>query len=112
MRNKSALSDALTSLRRCGWRNVLGWWNLLYISHLDGAAFPGRQDLLDSLTKQTIPLRDPVAAPSEEEIQLNGLYLHVGTVVFWKGRHLRREADTILTNPPSQLVQSQTLKLL
>ena len=111
MRNKSTL-DALTSLRRCGRSNVLGRWNVLDISHLDGAAFPGRQDLLHPLTKKAIPLRDPIAAPSKEKVQLNGLYLHVGTVVFCEGRNLRREADAILTNPSSQLVQSQILKFL
>jgi hypothetical protein len=86
-----------------------GGRNFLDVSHLDRAAFPGGQYLLDTLAQNTVALRDPSAAPSEEEIELHGLALQIGTVVLRKGRHLRREADPIAANLPSQLAQREIL---
>ena len=84
-----------------------GGRNFLYVSHLDRAAFPGGQYLLDTLAQNPVALRDPAAAPSEEEIELHGLALQIGTVVLREGRHLRREADRIPANLPSQLAQGE-----
>jgi hypothetical protein len=86
-----------------------GGRNFLYVSHLDCAAFPGGQYLLDTLAQNTVALRDPAAAPSEEEIKLHGLALQIGTIVLREGRHLRRKADPIRANLPSQFAQGEVL---
>jgi hypothetical protein len=67
---------------------------------------------LDPLAKKTEPLRDFVAAPSKQKIELHGFPLHVGTIVFSKRRHLRREADAVLTDSSPQFVQAAILYFL
>lgn len=58
-----------------------------------------------------MPLRDPIAAPAEEEIQLDRLSLHIGTVVFYEDGHLRGKADAVLANPPAEFAQAELLNL-
>jgi len=52
-----------------------------------------------------MPLCYAVATPSEKKIELHHLSLQIGPVMFRKDRHLRREADAVLTNLPPELRQ-------
>ena len=79
--------------------------NFLDISHLNGAPLPGGQYLLDTLPKNTVPLRDSAAAPSEKKVKLHGLALDIGTIVFRKDRDLGWEADAVPANLPPQFAQ-------
>ncbi len=91
------------------WR---GGRNFLNVSHLNRAAFPGGQNLLDALAQNAISLGDPGAAPSKKKIKLHGLTLQIGAVVFREGRHLRRETDPVLANLRSQFGQREFLDLV
>jgi hypothetical protein len=97
---RALLLEQLNKLLR--WH---GGRNFLNVSHLNRATLPGRQYLLDTLAKNTVPLRDAAAAPSEKKIELHGFLLQIGTVVFRERWHLRREADAIPANPPPQFTQ-------
>jgi len=81
--------------------------DFLDVSHLNGAPLPSGQDLLDALSKQPMPLRYPVAAPSQQEIELDGLALQIGPVMFRKRGHLCGEADSILPNLLPQLIERE-----
>ena len=67
--------------------------------------------MLHSLPQKAMPLRDPLAAPAEEEIQLDCLPLYVGPVVFFKGGYLGRKADPVLTNLVPEFVQAELFNL-
>ena len=86
--------------------------DLLDVAHLDCSTFPGGQYLLYALARESITLRDPIAAPSEKEIQLYGLPLYIGAVVFREDRYLRRKADAVLANSAPEFTQAELLNLL
>ena len=82
------------------------------VSHLNGAPLPGRKYLLNPLAKKAMPLGDPFATPSEEKVELYGLSLYIGPVVFLEGWHLGRETHPILADLLPQLIQAKLLDLL
>jgi hypothetical protein len=96
--------DILRFDRRDGRRDLLD------VPHLNGAQFPGRQYLLDALSKKPLTLRYPVAAPSKKKVQLHCLALQIWPVVFGEDGYLGRETDAVLTNSPAQFVQGKLLK--
>jgi hypothetical protein len=106
LRMAAQLLDQLTQLSREGGRNFLD------ISHLNRAALPGGKYLLNTLTKNTVALRDAAAAPSEEKIKLHRLALQIGTVVLGEGGHLGRKADAVSANLPPQFAQGKFLNFV
>jgi hypothetical protein len=91
--------------RRPGRRGWLGWRNFLDVSRLNRATLPGGQYLLDALAKDTVAFRDSAAAPAEKKIELHGLSLQIGAVVFCEDRHLGWETDAVPPNPAPQFAQ-------
>jgi hypothetical protein len=84
-----------------------GWRDFLDISHLNRTPLPSGQDLLNPLAEKPMPLRYPVTAPAQQEIELYGLALEIGPVMFGKCRNLRGKADAILPDFSPQFVQGK-----
>lgn len=97
------------SLRRRN-NELLRGWNVLDESHLHGAPLPGCQDLANALTNETVPGRDGLAVPSQDEVELNQPPLQIRPVVFFKGRYRGWETDAIGSNGLAESMDRQRVE--
>src|ERR1700733_7634761 len=67
------------------------WRNVLDVSHLHGASFPGTQNLADPLTKHSVAGCNRCATPTKNEIELDNPSLQIWTIMPFEHRHLAWE---------------------
>lgn len=82
---------------------------MLDVTSLGGPLFPGIEDLLDALTKDSMPACDIGATPPENEIELNHFALQIGPIMLEEHRDLRRKANAVTVNCLAQPVDAEIL---